>query len=95
MFQTELTSACGPNNGGLKATGYVNLGTVQVRGMQIAGQHHVADLAVTYGWSVELAVLQSADAVLQSNLILILGAQLPAVPLHEATLGFAYRHGEA
>jgi hypothetical protein len=92
-FQQQLDAACGPRNAGLGATGYVNLGTVQTRGIQIAGRRHLTpQLALTYGWSQESAILRSVDpSVLQANLTLVPGGQLPAVPVHKATLGFQYR----
>ncbi|MBV8355166.1 MAG: TonB-dependent receptor [Candidatus Eremiobacteraeota bacterium] len=76
----------------LGLTGTFNVGTLRARGIALSGRQRLTRATfLDYDWSLDSTVLVSAPApLLQSNLTLVPGSQLPSVPLH--TLGAALEH---
>lgn len=86
-YQSYVNSQCGgkPGTGALGVNSYHNIGRLLAQGLDIQGRQRVTrNLFFDYGYSIENAVLKSADVVLlQNNPTYIVGAQLPGVPAHK------------
>jgi len=76
----------------LAVTGTVNVGQLRARGFTFSGRQRVErDTFVDYDWTTDSTSIMSAPvALLKSNQTLILGSQLPNLPLH--TLDVALDH---
>ena len=86
-FETAINAACGTS--GLNGVGVnvqANVGRDLAKGIDIAGRaRFTRKLFLDFDYAVESTALRAADVTtLQNNLILIVGAQLPGVPLHKA-----------
>lgn len=96
----QVSSKCGTSNplGLMGVTGTVNVGTLRASGIDLSGRQRLTrHLDFDYNWSLASTIIRNAPAaLLQSNLSLILGSQLPRVPLHtfdgslDATIGRAF-----
>ncbi|MBV9700519.1 MAG: TonB-dependent receptor [Candidatus Eremiobacteraeota bacterium] len=86
-YQNYVNSQCGgkPGTGALGVNSYHNIGRLLAQGLDIQGRQRVnRRLYFDYSYSIEKAVLQSADVLLlQNNPTYIIGAQLPGVPAHK------------
>ena len=90
-FQAAANSGCG-GTAALGVNSQNNVGRLLAQGIDINGRARATrNLFFDYDYSVESSALKAADAqVLQNNLTLILGSQLPGVPLHKAQLAADY-----
>jgi len=95
-----VQARCGAVNAAtlLGLSGNFNLGSIRARGFSIGGRQRLIarKLFLDYDYDVTSAALVSApQTLLQNNLTLIQGSQLPHVPLHTATLSLdgALPHG--
>lgn len=86
-YETVVKSQCGnaPGTGQLGVNSQSNIGRLLAQGVDIGGRQRVnRQLFFDYDYSIETAVLKSADLVLlQNNPTYIIGAQLPGVPVHK------------
>ncbi|HZY97434.1 MAG TPA: TonB-dependent receptor [Candidatus Cybelea sp.] len=86
-YQSYVNSQCGgkPGTGALGVNSYTNIGRLLAQGVDIQGRQRVTrNLFFDYSYAIETAVLKSADVLLlQNNPTYIIGAQLPAVPVHK------------
>lgn len=97
--QTAAISAkCGPAGAsllGLKGT--FNVGRLRARGFMFSGREYLGrETFIDYDWSLDSTVLVWAPAeLLQSNLTLVPGSQLPRLPLHtlNASLDHVFPRG--
>lgn len=90
-FQNAANAGCG-GHAALGVNSQNNVGRLLARGIDVNGRQRVNhNLFFDYDYSVESSALQAADVqVLQNNPTLIIGSQLPGVPLHKAQLGVDY-----
>src|SRR5579885_1782323 len=90
-FQNAANAACG-SVAALGVHSQNNVGRLLAQGIDINGrQRATRNLFFDYDYSVESSKLQAADVqVLQNNPTLIIGSQLPGVPLHKGQLGADY-----
>ncbi|HEV3155696.1 MAG TPA: TonB-dependent receptor [Candidatus Baltobacteraceae bacterium] len=87
--------AAGASLLGLKGT--FNVGQMRARGLMLSGRQYIARRTfVDYDWSLDSTVLVSAPApLLQANLTIVPGSQLPKLPLHtfDASLDHTFNGG--
>lgn len=76
-------------------TGNFNVGTLSANGLDLAGRVRLDRTSyVSFDWALTSTTLAALDtATLQSNYSYIVGAQLPRLPLHTATLAYDRRIG--
>jgi outer membrane receptor for ferrienterochelin and colicin len=97
QFATAINAACGTS--GLKGVGVnseANVGRMLAQGIDLSGrQRFTHRFFVDYDYSIESSQLRSADkTTLENNLVLIVGSQLPGVPLHKASAALDYTFGD-
>ena len=88
-FGTAINAACGGTGiAGVGVNSQANVGRLLARGFDFNGRARVnSKLFFDYDYSLESSALRSADVTtLQNNLVLIVGSQLPGVPLHKGSL---------
>lgn len=98
QFAAAYTAKCGatPNILDFLSTyGLFNIGRVQASGIDIQGRQRFSKrLSLDYSYDVQSTKLLGATPTfLQSDLAIIPGAQLPAIPLHTASLGLNFEQG--
>jgi hypothetical protein len=76
----------------LGVSGDFNLGETKARGIDISGRERLSrTFFVDYTYAATSSLLGNADlSIVQSNLALIPGAQLPGVPLHTYSAAFDF-----
>jgi outer membrane receptor for ferrienterochelin and colicin len=76
----------------LAVTGTVNVGQLRARGFTFSGRQRVErNTFIDYDWTADsTSIISAPDELLKSNETLILGSQLPNLPLH--TLDLALDH---
>ncbi|HEY9086472.1 MAG TPA: TonB-dependent receptor plug domain-containing protein [Candidatus Tyrphobacter sp.] len=96
-YEAVLTATCGASNAGLGVTSYDNVGQVRARGFLLSATTHIGPATrIRLDWSGESDVLERADTpLLAANKTLILGGQLPNVPLHKASFAVEQRFSDA
>lgn len=79
----------------LGLTGTFNVGQLRAQGFTLSGRKRIdRATALDYDWTLDSTVLLSAPAaLLQSNLTLVPGSQLPHLPLHTLAAGIDRRFG--
>lgn len=79
----------------LGVSGDLNLGQTTARGVDTNGRQRISKHVFTdYSYAITSSLLRNADPnVLQNNLALIPGSQLPGVPLHSYTAALDYLTG--
>jgi hypothetical protein len=86
-YQKVVDAQCGgkPGTGALGVNSQHNIGRLLARGIDVQGRQRFSRrFFIDYGYSIETAVLKSADVLLlQNNPTYIIGAQLPGVPAHK------------
>jgi len=86
-FETAINAACGTT--GLTGVGVnvqANVGRLLAKGIDLNGRARFSrKVFVDFDYTIESTALRAADVTtLQNNLTLIVGSQLPGVPLHKA-----------
>jgi outer membrane receptor for ferrienterochelin and colicin len=96
-YQSVVNSQCGgkPGTGALGVNSQHNIGRLLAQGIDVEGRQRVnRSFFFDYGYSIETAVLKSADVLLlQNNPTYIIGAQLPGVPVHKWQVSADYTFG--
>ncbi|MDP9025494.1 MAG: TonB-dependent receptor, partial [Candidatus Eremiobacteraeota bacterium] len=79
-------------NGGIGVSAATNLAHVRAQGLEVSGRQRVIrQVALDYDYGATSVVLVSAPpALLSSNGTLIVGSQIPRVPVHQYNLGLNY-----
>ena len=96
QYELLLQSQCGYTPAQVLAqlgvSGDLNLARTTARGVDVSGRQRISrELSADYTYAISSSLLQSADlSVLQNNLNLIPGSQLPAVPLHTYSVALDY-----
>lgn len=88
-YETAINSHCGTSGpGGVGVFSQANVGRLLAQGLDLNGRQHFSrQLFVDYGYTIESSALRAADVVtLQNNPTLIVGSQLPGVPIHKGSI---------
>ncbi|HLW38206.1 MAG TPA: hypothetical protein VKR99_07235, partial [Candidatus Eremiobacteraceae bacterium] len=97
QYSTLLATQCGYSGPQILAqlgvSGDLNLGRTNAKGIDVNGRQRISrDLFADYTYAITSSTLSSADvSVLQNNLGLIPGSQLPGVPLHTYSVALDYQ----
>ena len=86
-FETAINAACGTSGlAGVGVNVQSNVGRLLAKGVDFNGRARFSRKAfIDFDYAIESTALRAADVTtLQNNLNLIVGAQLPGVPLHKA-----------
>ncbi|HEV2878466.1 MAG TPA: TonB-dependent receptor, partial [Candidatus Eremiobacteraceae bacterium] len=92
-FATAINSKCGTSGlGSVGVLSYANIGHMLAQGIDLTGRARAShQLFADFNFSTESVTLRSIPvSVLQNNLTYIIGAQLPAVPLHKGQVALDY-----
>ena len=92
---SQITGICGSNfdtNAGVGISAAANLAQIRAQGIEISGrQRIIRPVYLEYDYATNAVQLRSAPpALLTTNGQLIVGSQLPNVPLHQYNVGINY-----
>ena len=106
-YATDLNSYTGiytANCGGTAAQalqflgvdGVINIGSGQAEGIDLQGRQRITrQFFIDYGYATNSSIpLNVPASILQGNLTLVPGSQLPGIPLHKVNFAFDYTFGK-